>query len=76
MAIKQPTASIIYAIQNGTDEHTSWNVAGVICDTTTANISNGINGTIIGSVNINKVLTKGLRFFIFSWFKVKILFVT
>jgi hypothetical protein len=25
---------------------------------------------MIGSVNTNKVLTTGLRFFIFSWFKV------
>ena len=48
-----------------------------MCDTTTANINNGINGTITGSVNSNKVLTRGLRFFIFfSWFKIKILFVT
>ena len=60
----------MYAIQNGADEHTPWNVAGVICDATTANITNGIKGIMIGSVNTNKVLTTGLRFFIFSWFKV------
>ena len=66
MLINEPIAKIIKVTQNGTDEHTSWNVAGVMCDTTTANINNGINGTITGSVNSNKVLIKGLRFFIFS----------
>ena len=64
-------------IQNGADEHTSWNVAGVIHATVVANIINGIKAITIGSVNSNKILTTPLRFFIFfSWFKIKILFVT
>lgn len=67
MPIKQPIAKIRKVIQNGADEHTPWNVAGVIHATVTANIINGIKGIIIGSVNSNKILTIGLMFFI-SWF--------
>ena len=67
MPIKQPIAKITKVTQNGADEHTSWNVAGVIHATVIANINNGIKGIMIGSVNTNKVLMTGLRFFI-SWF--------
>ena len=67
MPIKQPIAKITKVTQNGADEHTLWNVAGVIHATVVANIINGIKAMIIGSVTSNKILTTGLRFFI-SWF--------
>ena len=71
MAIKQPIAKITKVTQNGADEHTPWNVAGVIHATVVASTNKGTKAMMIGSVNTNKILTTPLIFFIFfSWFKV------
>ena len=67
MPIKQPIAKITKVTQNGADEHTLWNVAGVIHATVVASTNRGTKAIIIGSVNSNRSLTTGLRFFI-SWF--------